>query len=132
MGRDQRTFDDINVMADEVSRLMISRLGGARRGEQPPLHVMVRRRGGALPRKLRKQAAILGEIDRISAQPKIARQQDMDAVTRSHAALMHYLQPLGEISRFQGRAISVAASLAFGLLLLGAIIVWIMVKRGTL
>lgn len=119
-------------MADEVARLMAARFGGARRGERPPLHVMVRRRGAALPGKLRKHARRLAEADRISAQPRIARQQDLAALSRAHAALVGHLQPLGELSRWQGRAIGFAASVAFGLLVLAALIVWIMVRRGHL
>lgn len=132
MVRDTKTFDEIGPMADEVSRLLSARFGGARRGELPPLHVMVRRRGGALPRKLRKEAMRLAEADRLSAQPKIARQQDMAALERGHRALLGYLQPLGEISRWQGRAISFAASVALGVLVLAAVVIWILVWRGYL
>ena len=119
-------------MADEVSRLMVSRFGGARRGELPPLHVILRRRGGALPRRLRKAANQLAEADRLAGQPKIARQQDMRTLTRGYRALITYLQPLGEIGRWQGRAINFAASVLFGLLLLAAIVIWLMVSRGNL
>ena len=55
--------DDIREMADEVSRLIAARFGGARRGERPPLHIMLRRRGGALPRRLRRQAHALAQAD---------------------------------------------------------------------
>ncbi|MBK4215538.1 hypothetical protein JJJ17_06325 [Paracoccus caeni] len=130
MAREAKTFDDIGTMADEVSRLIAARFGGAKRGERPPLQVMLRRRGGALPRKLRRQAVQLATADRHAPQPKIARQQDMATLEKAHSALIHYLQPLGEISRWQGRAISFAASIAFGALVLTAVVVWILVKRG--
>lgn len=119
-------------MADEVSRLMASRLGGARRGEQPPLHVMLRRRGGALPRRLRRQAAALARADQMSAQPKIARQLDLAGLSRAHAALTAHLQPLGELSRWRDRAVGSAASLALGLLVLAAVGLWIVIRRGYL
>lgn len=132
MTREAHSFHDVQEMADEVSRLMVARFGGARRGERPPLHVMMRRRGGALPRKLRKPAIRLAEADRISAQPRIARQLDLAGLGRAHAALMSHLQPLGELSRWRGRAISFAASVSFGLLVLAAVVIWVMVKRGHL
>lgn len=119
-------------MADEVARLMVSRLGGARRGEHPSLMAMLRRRGGALPRRLRRNAQLLAKADECAPQPRIARQQDMAALGRAHRALLAHLQPLGEISRWQGRAVSFAASVAFGLLVLGAVIVWLLVLRGHL
>jgi hypothetical protein len=132
MSRDVQSFEDIQVMADEVSRLMVARFGGARRGERPSLQVMLRRRGGALPAKLRKPARKLAEADRISAQPKVARQLDLAALSRAHAALTEHLRPLGELSRWRGRAISFAASVTFGLLVLAAAVIWIMVRRGHL
>lgn len=124
--------DDIRDMAHEVSRLMASRFGGARRGEQPPLAVMLRRRGGALPRRLRRQAAALAKADQRSAQPKVARQLDLAGLSRAHAALIAHLQPLGELSRWQGRAAAFAASVVLGLLVLGAVALWILVRRGHL
>ena len=119
-------------MADQVAGLIASRLGGARRGEQPPLHVILRRRGGALPRRLRKPAARLAEAGRLAAQPRIARQMDLHGLSRDRDALVAHLQPLGEIGRWRGRAVGVAASLAFGLLVLAALTVWLMVRRGHL
>lgn len=124
--------DDIREMADEVSRLLAARFGGARRGERPPLQVMLRRRGGALPRRLRRQAAALAQADQLSAQPKIARQLDLARLSRAHQALLAHLQPLGELSRWQGRAIGFAATVALGLLVLAAAVVWIMLRRGHL
>ena len=132
MSRNATGPDDIRDMADEVSRLIAARFGGARRGEHPPLHIMLRRRGGALPRRLRKQALALADADQLSAQPKIARQLDLAQLSRAYQALMAHLQPLGELSRWQGRATAFAASVAFGLLVLAAVVVWIMLKRGYL
>lgn len=122
--------DDIRAMADEVARLMASRFGGARRGESPPLHAMLRRRGGALPRRLRAHAAALAEADIRSAQPRIARQLDLARLSRAHAALVAHLRPLGELSRLRHGAAGLAATIALGLLVLAAAAVWIMVRRG--
>lgn len=132
MAADAHNFDEIPRMADEVARLMISRLGGARRGEQPSLMAMLRRRGGALPRRLRRDAQLLAKAQEYAPQPKITRQQDMAALGRAHRALTAHLQPLGEISRWQGRATSFAASVTFGLLVVGALVVWVLVLRGYL
>lgn len=132
MTRQDTSPDDIRDMADEVARLIAARFGGARRGERPPLAVMLRRRGGALPRRLRKQAWMLAQADQQSAQPKIARQLDLSRLSRAHQALIAHLQPLGEFSRWQGRALGFAASVAFGLLVLAAAVIWIMLRRGYL
>lgn len=127
-----RTPDDIRDMADEVARLMGDRLGGARRGEFPSLGDMIRRRGAALPGRLRAQAKVLAEADQWRAQPRVARQMDLRPAARAHAALVKHLRPLGGVSRWQGRAVNLAASLALGLLVLAALVIWLMVRRGHL
>ena len=119
-------------MADEVAILMASRFGGAKRGERPPLEQMMRRRGGALPAGLRRRARRLADAGRMAAQPKVARQLPLDGLARDHAALVAHLRPLGEMSRWQGRAIAFAASVVLGLLVLGGVALWIMVQRGML
>ena len=124
--------DELRDMADEVARLMAERFGGARRGEFPDLTTMIRRRGAALPGKLRKHAAKLAQADSLTASPRIARQMDLVPANRAYAALTGHLQPLGKVSRWKNRAVNFAASVAFGLLILGALVLWIMVRRGHL
>ena len=132
MTRTPSSFEDIPDMADEVAVLMASRFGGARRGERPPLAQMMRRRGGALPAGLRRRGARLARAGALAAQPKVARQLSLDDLARDHAALVAHLRPLGEISRWQGRAIGFAASVVLGLLVLGGVTLWVMVRRGML
>ena len=123
---------EVKPSADEVAMLMATRLGGTRRGEAVDLETMIRRRGGALPRKLLKQAQILREAEAISAAPKIARQMDFAEAGRAHAELVAYLQPFGRITRWQERATNIAASILFGLLLLGIFVIWLLVREGLL
>ncbi|KIX17262.1 hypothetical protein SY26_14315 [Paracoccus sp. 228] len=119
--RKGHSFEDIPVMADEIAVLIASRFGGARRGER-----------GALPARLRRRAARLAEADRLSAQPKVARQLPAERLARDHAALAAHLRPLGEITRWQGRAVSFGASVAFGVLVVAALAIWVAVQRGLL
>lgn len=130
MTRTPRNFEQIREMADDVAALMASRLGGVQRGERPTLEAMLRRRGGALPPPLRKPAQRLARADRLACQPRIARQLPLDRLARDHAALEAHLKPLGEISRWQGHALGLAARLALALLLLGALAIWLTVLRG--
>lgn len=127
-----QNFELIREMADEAAELMASRLGGAGRAERPTLETMLRRRGGALPARLRKGAQRLARADRLACQPRIARQLPLARLARDHAALTAHLKPLGEISRWQGRATGLAARLALALLLLVALAVWLGVMRGRL
>lgn len=130
MTRKARSFEDIPRMADEVAELMAARFGGAPRGERPPLHLMLERRGAALPLRLRAGASRLAEARRLSAQPKVARQLPLRRLRRDHAALVAHLRPLGALSRWQGRAIGIGAALALGLLVLAGVALWVALKRG--
>lgn len=123
---------DVRDWADEVAVLMASRLGGVRRGEAVQLDMMIRRRGGALPRKLLKQAQILREAQHITNAPRIARQMDFRAAAQAHADLVAYLKPFGRLSRVQERATNFAASVVFGLLVLAIVVLWVLVWRGFL
>ena len=122
----------VQSMADEVATLMAERLGGLRRGQRADLATMLRRRGAALPRRLRRQAIALRDAAALSAAPRIARQIDASAAERSHAALVRHLKPLGQLSRAQGRATTIAATVVLGVLLLTAATVWVLVRRGAL
>lgn len=122
----------VRDMADEVAALMAERLGGRRRGAGADLATMYRRRGGALPRKLRREARVLMEAERLCAAPRIARQCDGAGAERAHAALVKHLRPLGALSRWQDRGLSAAATIALGLLLLGAAVIWVLTWRGYL
>ncbi|MTH35707.1 hypothetical protein GL279_13960 [Paracoccus limosus] len=124
------TIDDIRPMADEVASLMAARFGGIRRGQHPVLEEMLRRRGGALPRRLRREARLMAGADRIALQPRLARQVDFARFDRAHKALTAYLRPLGQGARLQGSATRVAASVAMGLLVLGLMVVWLKTWRG--
>lgn len=121
---------DVPAMAEEVAALMADRLGGARRGARPDLATMLRRRGGALPRRQRRAAQVLARAQKQAAAPKLARQMDTTAAARAHAELVRYLRPLGKAARWQAGALNVAAAVMLGLLLVGAIAVWIAVQRG--
>lgn len=123
-------IEDIRPMADEVASLMAARFGGVRRGQQPVLDEMLRRRGAALPRRLRREARLMAEADRMASQPRLARQVDFARFDRAHKALTAYLRPLGQGARLQGGAVRIAASVALGLLVLGLVVVWIKTWRG--
>lgn len=110
---------NVRSWAEEVAVLMATRLGGVSRGEPYTLDTMIRRRGAALPRKLQKKAAILRDAEQITNAPKIARQTDFSAAAQAHADLVAYLKPFGRVTRMQERATNFAASVVFGMLVLG-------------
>ncbi|MDO5642438.1 MAG: hypothetical protein Q4G26_08665 [Paracoccus sp. (in: a-proteobacteria)] len=123
---------NVRSWAEEVAVLMATRLGGARRGEVVTLDTMLRRRGGALPRKLYKKAVILRDAEALTLAPKIARQADFRPAAQAHADLVAYLKPFGRVTRMQDKMTNFAASVLFGLLILGAVVIWVLLWRGYL
>jgi hypothetical protein len=124
-------IESIRTMADEVANLMAARFGGIRRGHQADLAEMLRKRGGALPRRLRREARFLQQANGLAGQPKLARQVDMARLERAHRALTAHLRPPGGQGRnLQGGTLGVAARVMLGLLVLGGVAVWIMLQRG--
>lgn len=124
--------DDIRVLADEVAGLMAVRLGGAQRGEAPDLPRMMRRRGRALPRRLRGHGEWLAEAATHAGHPRIARQLDHARARQAHRALTRHLRPLGGVGRFLRGLIGVAAKVMMALLILGGLVVWYLVQSGRL
>ncbi len=125
-------IEDIRTMSDDIAQLMASRFGGLRRGQDANLSEMMRRRGGALPRRLRREGKILAAADVLVDAPRLARQQDMARLEKAYGRLGSYLRPLGAASRWQGRATGIAAAVALALLLIGALAIWLMTLRGYL
>lgn len=123
---------DVQAMADEVAQLMVQRFGGARRGQRPDLKTMLRRRGHALPRKQRRAAEVLAKMQAQAVVPKMARQIDPTPALRAHADLVGYLRPLGAGARWTNSATNIAAAIMFGLMILGACVLWVLVWRGYL
>lgn len=101
----------VQKMTDQVSRLMADRLGA--RGSS--LRERVDRKGGALPRRVRRAAEVLATAETMNASPKMARRIDLQGVSRAHAACVKYLRPLGAGTRRSGYFLGVAASIALGL-----------------
>lgn len=123
---------DVHALADEVAQLMVQRFGGARRGARPDLRTMLRRRGGALPRRQRKAAERLAALQQKAMVPRVARQIDTAPALRDHAEIVKYLRPLGAGRRWSNSATNIAAAVMFGLMLLGAVVLWVLVWRGHL
>lgn len=122
--------EDIRKMADEVAGLMAARFGGQRRGQRRDLAEMIRKKGAAMPRRLRREARFLAWADAQVGQPKLARQVDFMQVLRAYDALVSHLEGLGQSRRLWCSVLNVAATVAFGLLLAGAAAIWILLRRG--
>jgi hypothetical protein len=118
----------LHQMAERVAALMEERLGARGTG----LRAKLASRGRALPRRLRAEAELLAEAAARAANPKLARQVDMERVSAAFDALVRHLKPLGAGARRRGMALNFLASVAFALVVTGAGVVTVMALRGYL
>ena len=121
---------DIRELADQVAELMAQRLGG--RAEAVDLPRMVRRKGAALPRRLRGQAEWLAEASVLAGHPRINRQLDQSRALAAHRALTRYLRRLSQGRRLAHGALDIAARVMVALLVVGGLAVWYLVASGRL
>lgn len=123
-------IDDIRRMADDIAGLMLGRFGGLRKDEVLSLPVMLRRRGGALPARERRAARLLARAYARTAQPKVAHQLDFQGVEAAYQRLQAYLAPMGREQHWKRGWVRNLASFSFGLMIVAALFLWILIWRG--
>jgi hypothetical protein len=116
----------IQQMADRVADLIEQRLGI--RGKD--LATKARKARRALPRKVALAAGELAQLAEQAQNPKLLVQVDQGRVAELYDICVRHLSSLQARSRLLTRLINVAATLAFGLLLLGAGVIAILRMRG--
>lgn len=116
----------VHQMAERVSQLLAERLGAKGRG----LRARIESRSRALPRRVRAAARFLAEAETMAQSPKIARQVSMEQVAEAYDICVRYLQPLGAGARRWSLVLSMAASVAFALLVTGGGLIAYVAWRG--
>ena len=113
----------LQQMADRVADMMEERL----RIRGKDLKTKLRRGGRLLPRKVRNAAHALADAAERGKNPKLLVQVDMGKVAQDYDVCVHHLATVSQRGGFKARLISVAATVAFGLLVVGA--VWLFIQR---
>jgi len=116
------TYED---QAAHISALLKDRLGV--RGRD--LESRLRRAGRLLPRDVRRDAQTLIDAVRLQANPKLARMVDEASVQRAFDNSETYLQSVDVSKRRTDRVIGVLATIAFHILVVGAIFLAVAVWR---
>ncbi len=111
-----------------MAQLMEERLKARGTG----LRAKLAHRGRALPRRLRADAEFLIDAEAKSLSPKLARQIDMERVSRAYDALVSHLKPMGAGARRRGAALDLAATVVFVAVVTAAALLGVMVWRGYL
>ena len=113
---------DIESKVAALQDLLSEKFGVKKR----PLPKMLQRTGRRLPRRLHKRAQVLVEAQRLAANPKLARMVDQAGVARAFDELSAHLEAIDVADRRKGAILSVAAAVAFNILVVaGAFIVWL-------
>jgi hypothetical protein len=99
-------------MAQEISQLLVSRLGAKGHGLRARIESRIR----ALPRKVRRAALALADAEAQVGAPKITHQLDARQIEHDYQTCRHYLEPLGFGARWVALALSISASVAFAIL----------------
>ena len=116
----------IQQMADRVAGLMEERLGI--RGAN--LSAKMKRGGRILPRKIRTAAQNLARAAELSKNPKMLVQVDQGKVAADFDICVKHLSAIDRRSRRIGAVMGVMASVALGLLVLGAAVIAVLRMRG--
>jgi hypothetical protein len=114
--------DDVATKLQTLRRQFEAKLGV--RGRD--LSDGVRRAGRRLPRRMRRQAAVLVEAERMAGNPRLVRRLEPATFDRAYDGLMRYLRGIDPADQRRGRMIVLASGLAFNLLLvIVGLVVWL-------
>ncbi|MEO5613831.1 MAG: hypothetical protein ABIR04_02745 [Cypionkella sp.] len=116
----------IQQMADRVAGLMEQRLRvrGAGLGEK------LRKGGRLLPRRVRAAAEVLQTGAVMAQNPKLWAQVDQQAVAQAYDTCVRHLNGVDGFDRRKGAVVGIAASVAFSVLAVAALLFAVLRWRG--
>lgn len=118
--------DKTRTDLDELRRLFGERLG--LRGDS--LAAQVRRAGRSLPRHIRRDADYLTQVEAMSRNPRLARRVDPRRSAGAQRSVALWLRQIDPRERARTRLINIAALVAFNLLAVFGLVVFVLVRRG--
>ena len=117
---------DITGLASDLE----TRLGqkfGLRRGT---LEKRVRKAGRRLPKRVHRDAALIGKALELETHPKLRRRIDRQAVGAAHLRIAEHLDTIDPKERRKDAWLSLLGSLAFNVLAVAALAVVVLKWRG--
>ena len=118
-----------NILDDsiaEIRALMETHL----RVKGRDLPAQMRRAGRLLPRWVRVELQYLADSETLAQNPKLARMVNPLRVAQARQKVTGYLEGLDPNARLKDRALEIAGSIALGLLVTGAAVIFVLVQRG--
>jgi hypothetical protein len=116
----------IEEMADRIAGLMQDRLGVGGKG----LAEKLRRGGRLLPRKVHAEAEVLASAAAMARNPKLLVRMDQARLTQAYEACAKHLGGVNRWGRAKGTTLDVASSIAFRLLVVTGLLIWVLRLRG--
>jgi hypothetical protein len=115
----------IQRMADRVAELMEQRL----RIRGAGLAEKLRKGGRLLPRRVRTAAEALAAAAEMAQNPKLLMQVDQEAAAEAYDLCLRHLGAVDRKARRNGAVLNVAASVAFSVLVVAALVIGLLVWR---
>ncbi len=116
----------LQQMVDEVRAGLQEKL----RVRGRSLEAQIKRAGRQLPRRVRGDATYLAQALLLSENPKLLRMVDMAKARQAHQNVLAFLKTIDLTARRWTAFLSVIASIAFGLLVTGGLLLFILWARG--
>lgn len=117
---------DLEPRAEKLAQLMEERLGLGGDGFAAKLG----RAGRSLPRRIRRDGAVIVEALALQAHPKLSRQIDEARLNRAFTHIERYLRAIDPWERRKGLLLNWLAGLAFSLLVVAGLLIAAMRWRG--
>ena len=114
-------------MTEKLAELMRERAGV--RGRD--LARQLKRAPRVLPRRLRRDAQVLLEAEKVGGNPRLSRTVDRDRAALAYANLLEYLESIDPADRRKNALIGWAASMAFNIILIviAALVVYFLIQQ---
>ena len=119
---------DLRARADHLAVLMGDRLDIRGEGFEAKLE----NAGKRLPRHIHREAARIAEALAFETHPKLSRQIDARQMKRASRTIERYLLGIDPWARRRGVFLNWLAGIVFSLLVLGAIVLLVLARRGLL
>lgn len=117
---------DISRLAADIDTRLEKRFG-QRRGARLR---RLRRATGGVPRRIARDAALIGEAQTLDAHPKLRKRVDRAAVAAAHDRILHHLDQTDPSEQRKGFWLGVLGSLAFNILAIVALVIVVLKWRG--
>ncbi|MBQ1202705.1 MAG: hypothetical protein IIX61_02690 [Loktanella sp.] len=119
---------EMHMQADEIRGLLEQRLGIRARS----LEAQVRKARRHLPRALRRELIYFAQSESLVDNPKLHRMLNPARLEAAHRDAVAFLSKVNSSTKRKAEALQIAASIAFGLLVMGIVLIAALIQRNAI